>query len=84
MDVLYRQVNSISNVVCKSYMTSYYLALFFISYFPTTIPSVYTERIFMSVFTNGYKDRKIIGKDHWNISTEKLCWCFRLYLLIFW
>ena len=56
MDVLYRWVNSIKNVVYKIYMPSYYLAFFFIPYVPTAIPLVYTDEIFMSVFTDEYMD----------------------------
>jgi hypothetical protein len=58
-DVFYHRVNYIGNVLCKSYMSLYCLPFFSIPYFPTTIPSVYTDGIFLSVFTNGYRDEKL-------------------------
>jgi hypothetical protein len=60
IDVLYRRVNSIGNVVYKSYISSYSLTLFFFhSLFPIVIPSVYIDGIFLSMFTNRYRDEKL-------------------------
>jgi len=58
-DVLCRWVNSIGNVVYKSYISSYSLVFFFIPYFPIVIPSVYIDENFLSVFTNRYRDVKL-------------------------
>jgi hypothetical protein len=57
-NIFYHRVNYIGNVLCKSYTSLYCLTFFFIPYFPTAIPLVYTEGIFLSVFTNGYRDEK--------------------------
>jgi len=46
-------------VVCTSYMSSYCLPLFFIPYFSIIIPSVYTKKVFLSMFTDGYMDEKL-------------------------
>jgi hypothetical protein len=44
---------SISNFACKN-NTSSYLTAFFI--FSIVIPSIYTERIFLSIFTDKYDE----------------------------
>jgi hypothetical protein len=44
----YHRVNFVGNIICKTYMSSYYD--FFYSSLPTMIPSVYTMEIFLSVF----------------------------------
>jgi hypothetical protein len=51
MDELYRWVNSVSKAVGKSYTSSYFLAFFILSSL-TTILLVYTDEMFLSVFTN--------------------------------
>jgi hypothetical protein len=56
MNVFYHRVIFIGNAVYKSYTPSYYL----IFYFSTTILSVRIKECFLSVFTNKYKDRKIL------------------------
>ena len=43
----------IGNSVCKNDTSSYFLA-FFHSFFPIVIPSIYTDKIFFSVCTEGY------------------------------
>ena len=65
--------------------------LFFISSFPTAILSVYTIRIFLSVFIDGFNDKKnSVSKYYCNILlTEKFYRYFCLYLsiqssLLFW
>jgi hypothetical protein len=56
MNVLYCWVNLIGNVIYKSYTSLYYLAFFPIPYVPTAIPLVYTNEVFMLVFTDKYMD----------------------------
>ena len=82
-DEFYHWDNFIGNVVGKTY-TSLYCLLFFIPSFPTAILSVYTMRIFLSVFTDGFSDKKnSVSKYYCNILlTEKFHRYFYLYLSI--
>jgi len=69
-NVLYHQVNSIGNVICKSYMSLYYLAFFFIPYFPTAILSVYIKRIFFRCLPMNTRIKIFVDKSYHNIPTE--------------
>jgi hypothetical protein len=55
---------------------------FFIPYFPTAIPLVFTEGIFLLVFTDGFEDENSVGKGHLNIPMEKFYRRLHLYLLV--
>jgi len=55
---LYRWVKSVGKHVGKSYTSSYCFS-FFIFSFPTAILLVYTNIMFLSVFTEGYSDGKV-------------------------
>jgi hypothetical protein len=57
----YRRFNSVGKVICKTYMSLYCLD-FFIHSFSITIPSVYTVRIFLLVFTDGFTMENSVGK----------------------
>jgi hypothetical protein len=71
-------------VSVKTYTSSFCLVVFIPS-IPTEIPSVYTDDIFPSVFTDGLSNGKnSVGKDHHKIPTKKISRCFSLYSLIFW
>jgi hypothetical protein len=57
-DELYRQINSIGKAVDKNYTSSYFCGFFYSFFFSTAIPSIYTDMMFSSVFTDGYSDEK--------------------------
>ena len=49
MDKFYCWVNSIGKVNDKNYTSSYFFVFFILS-FPTTIPLIYTDRMFLLLF----------------------------------
>ena len=58
MDELYYRVSSIGKAVNKSYTLLYFSVFFFFSHCNSL---VYTEGIFLLVFTKGYSDAEV----HW-------------------
>jgi len=56
---------------------------FFIPSFPTIISSVYTDKIFLSVNTDGLTRKYFIGKCHYKLLTSFVSLVFCLYLIIF-
>jgi hypothetical protein len=71
--------NSVSNGVCKN-LHVIVLFGFFILSIMTGISSVYTDDIFLSVFTDGVSNGKnSVDKDHRKISMENIYRYFCLY-----
>ena len=66
---LIKKFKPVSNYICKNDTSSYFL-VFFIYFFSTVIPSVYIERIFLSVFIDEYYNN-IFNRKNSSQSTEK-------------
>jgi len=83
MDEFYHWNNFVGNVVCKTYTSSYCLP-FFIPSFLIAILSVYTIKIFLFVFIDGFNDKKnSVNKYYCNILlTEKFHRYFFFFVFI--
>jgi hypothetical protein len=73
---IYRRIHSLSNIVYKSYTSLYCLIFFSFLIFPTSIPLVYTEIIFLSVFADGYKYVKFCRKKSLQNTDRKISLVF--------
>ena len=70
--------NSVDNVVCKNLHVILLFGFFFIPSIPTEILSVYTDDIFLSVFTDGVSN----GQIQLVKITAKYWWKFYYYTYI--
>jgi hypothetical protein len=56
----------------KTYMSSHNFFFFFVFYIPFGIPSVYTDGLFLSLYTDSFSDGKnIVSKYHCKIPMKK-------------
>lgn len=75
MNILYRRINYVSNVVCKSYTILYCLVFFFSFFFLLQFP-----RYIMSVFTDWYMEGKLCQQRSSQYADEKIS---SIFLFVF-
>ena len=80
MNEFYYQVNSIGNVVCKTYTSSYCLAFFLFLLFPPRLPQYISWEYSCWYQPTDLAMKSLVGKCHRNIPTKEIYQCFCLYL----